>query len=298
MTTTLIAALVVGLLAPFVRGLAWGVPFGLLSISTVLVSFVGSLLTVLLVGALASVALRAGGMSPERADWVAGAVGASVGLGLMLSSARRMRHVRGLSVLCQRLAETDAAPAALEALDRLLDRVQAKDPQRYVALVLMATGPLTQRSQWAFARDRLASLDEEGLSDSQSVLKNQALATCLLQFDDVEGAQAAIDRVDRPTEPSIEVWLQAMEALLLAVRGNPDAAEALLGAQDTSNNPSLDASHRLVRAHVRAARGDDDAALEELKALRQSAGRAGLERVLHPEGPASPLAAELLENPP
>jgi hypothetical protein len=296
MTLTLIAAALVGLAAPVIRGWLWGVPFSLLSIATVLRSFVGSALTVLVIGVAAFFALRATSVPQDQVDRVASLIGGGVGLLLLLSSARRFRHVRGLSVLCQRVQEEDARPTATAALDRLLERVRGEDEQRYIALVLMATGPLTQVGMWDEARERLRSLDDDALTEPQAVLRNQALATCELQFDDVDAAQRAIDRIQRPTEGSIEVWLVAMEALLMAVRGQSSKALAHLGAQDVDDNPSLRASHRLVHAHILADRGDEDAALEELRSLQREAGTAGLQRVRLPRGPASPLAERLLDE--
>lgn len=296
MTPTLIAALLVGLAAPVIRGWVWGAPFSLLSVATVLRSFLGSALTVLVFGVVAVFALRATSIAPDQIGMSAGLIGGGVGLILLLGSARRLREVRGLSILCQRLQEEDAQPTATAALARLLRRVRRKDEQRYIALVLMATGPLTQAGMWDEARERLRSLDDDTLTEPQAVLRNQALATCELQFDDVAAAQAAIDRIERPTEGSIEVWLVAMEALLMAVRGQPDKALAHLGAQDADDNPSLRASHRLVHAHVLAGRGDEKAALEELRSLRREAGAAGLGRARLPRGPASPLAERLLDE--
>jgi hypothetical protein len=272
------------------------VPFSLLSIATVLRSFVASALTVLAVGVVAIFALRATSMPRDQIGQVAGMIGGGVGLLLLLSSARRFRHVRGLSVLCQRMQEEDARPTATVALDRLLRRVRRKDEQRHIALVLMATGPLTQAGMWGEARDRLRGLDDDALTEPQAVLRNQALATCELQFDDVDAAQSAIDRIQRPTEDAIEMWLVAIEALLMAVRGQSERALAHLGAEEVDDNPSLRASHRLVHAHVLAARGDEEAALDELRSLRQEAGAAGLERVRLPRGPASPLAERLLDE--
>ncbi len=296
MAPTLIAAVLVGLGAPMIRGWVWGVPFSLLSIATVLRSFVASALTVLAVGVVAIFALRATSMPRDQIGQVAGMIGGGVGLLLLLSSARRFRHVRGLSVLCQRMQEEDARPTATVALDRLLRRVRRKDEQRHIALVLMATGPLTQAGMWGEARDRLRGLDDDALTEPQAVLRNQALATCELQFDDVDAAQSAIDRIQRPTEDAIEMWLVAIEALLMAVRGQSERALAHLGAEEVDDNPSLRASHRLVHAHVLAARGDEEAALDELRSLRQEAGAAGLERVRLPRGPASPLAERLLDE--
>ncbi len=297
MALTLIVALLVGAAAPFIRGWIWGVPFSLLSIGTALKSFLGSALTVLVVGVTALFALRATSMDQATINWAAGSIGGVIALFLLMSSARRFRDVRGLSVLCQRLEETDARASAAAALERLFVRVRRRDEQRYIALVLMATGPLTQAGMWAEARAQLRSLDDVTLSEAQAVLRDQALATCELQFDDPQAAQRAIDRIARPTEQSIEVWLVAMEALLMAVRGESEQALAHLGAQDTDDNPSLRASHRLVHAHVLAERGRRDEALEELRSLKQEAGRAGLERVILPRGPASPLAEQLLSEP-
>jgi len=296
MTLTFIVAALVGLAAPVIRGWIWGVPFSLLSIAAVLRSFVGSALTVLLIGTASFFALRATSIPADQVNLLSGLLGGALGLLLLLNSARRLRHVRGLSILCQRLQEEDARPTATAALGRLLDKVRAGDPQRYIALVLMATGPLTQAGMWGEARERLRSLDDAELSEPQAVLRNQALATCELQFDEVDAAQRAIDRIRRPTESSIEVWLVAMEALLMAVRGEAERALAHLGGQDVEDNPSLRASHRLVHAHVLAERGETEAALDELRALQQEAGRAGLERVTLPSGPASPLAEQLLSK--
>ena len=296
MTLTFIVAALVGLAAPVIRGWIWGVPFSLLSIAAVLRSFVGSALTVLLIGTASFFALRATSVPANQVNLLSGLLGGAVGLLLLLNSARRLRQVRGLSILCQRLQEEDARPTATAALGRLLDKVRAGDPQRYIALVLMATGPLTQAGMWGEARERLRSLDDAVLSEPQVVLRNQALATCELQFDDVDAARRAIDRIRRPTESSIEVWLVAMEALLMAVRGEGERALARLGGQDVEDHPSLRASHRLVHAHVLAERGETEAALDELRALQQEAGRAGLERVTLPSGPASPLAEQLLRE--
>jgi hypothetical protein len=296
MILTLIVAVLVGLAAPVIRGRIWGVPFSLLSIGAVLRAFVGSTLTVLVIGVTAFFALRATSMPQDQVNYIAALLGGTLGLLLLLNSARRFRQVRGLSILCQRLQEEDARPTAAAALGRLLDGVRRGNPQRYIALVLMATGPLTQAGMWGEARERLRSLDDEALSEPQAVLRNQALATCEIQFDDVDAAQRAIDRIRRPTEGSIEVWLVAMEALLMAVRGQPEQALARLGGQEVDDNPSLRASHRLIHAHVLAKRGDTEAAFDELRALRREAGQAGLQRATIPSGPASPLAQQLLDE--
>lgn len=294
MALTLLVAVLLGLAAPLIQSRMWGVPFSLLSIATVIRAFVGAALTVLVIGVVALYVLRTTPMDQAVITWVAGLIASATGLLLVVSSARRMREVRGLSVLCQRVQEDDARSAAAAALDRLLDRVQREDPQRYVSLVLMATGPLTQAGMWEEARTRLRSLDDHVLTEPQAVLRDQALATCELRFDDLDAAQRVIDRIERPTESSIEVWLVAMEALLMAVRGQSEKALAHLGGQDVDDNASLRASHRLVHAHIYAERGDTAAAEGELRTLLEEAGRAGLERVLRPRGPASPLAESLL----
>lgn len=296
MALLLIVAVFAGAAAPFILSWLWGVPFGLFSIATVLRSFFGSVLTALLVGVVALFALRMTPADPAQINWLAGSLGGVVALLLAIVSAQRLRDIRGLSILCQRLQEEDARPQASAALDRLLDRQRRRDEQRYVALVLMAIGPLTQAGMWTEARERLQGLDEVALSESQAVLRDQALATCELQFDNPQAAQRAIDRIRRPAEGSIEVWLVAMEALLMAVRGESEKALAHLGGQRVDDNPSLRASHRLVHAHILAKRGHTEDALEELRVLQEEAGRAGLQRVVLPQGPASPLAEQLLKE--
>jgi hypothetical protein len=295
MIWTVIAAAIVGLLSPIVRSLTWGVPVGFLSVATVARSFVGSALTVLIMGSVAFFVLRTTPMASEQVGLGAGLLGGALGFLLLWSSARRMRDVRGLSILCQRLQERDVTSTALSALNRLLDRVRRENPRRYAALVLMCTGPLTQAGLWNEARSRLRGLDDETLTEPQSVLRNQALATCELQFDEIDAAERAIARIARPADESIEVWLVALEALLLALRGEPERALARLGTQQADDNPSLRASHRLVRAHIMASREDEEAAIAELELLRQEAGRRGLERVIRPRGPASALAERLLQ---
>ena len=296
MIPTLVAAVLLGAIAPVAQSLAWGVPFGLLSIATVIRSFIGAALTVAVIGTAAFFILRATSMPADAIPGTAAAIGGVIGIALLASSARRLRQVRGLSILCQRLGEDDAREAALRALQRLFDRARRSNPQRHAALVLMATGPLTQAGLWDEARAALRELTEDTLTEPESVLRNQALATCELQFDDLDAARAAIERIRRPTEPSIEVWLVAMEALVMSLRGETERALAHLGTEDTSGNPSLRASHRLVHAHVHAARGDEEAAIRELTALEAEAGRAGLRRVTRPRGPASALAERLLDE--
>ena len=152
------------------RARAWRVPFGLLSIATVLRAFAGAFLTVLVLGSVALVILRMSSMS--EADVGAAVFGGVVGLGLTWTSVRRMRDIRGLAVLLQRIAEDDAKAQALPALERLLDEIRAENPQRYIALVLMATGPLTNTGMWDVARARLRDLHDLPLTTAQSVLCN------------------------------------------------------------------------------------------------------------------------------
>ncbi|MGB5310504.1 MAG: hypothetical protein WBN38_00435, partial [Polyangiales bacterium] len=80
MVPTLVAAVLLGALAPFARSLAWGVPFGLLSIATVLRSFIGSVLTVLVIGTGVFFGLRATTMPPDDIPGLAAAIGGLTGL--------------------------------------------------------------------------------------------------------------------------------------------------------------------------------------------------------------------------
>ncbi len=295
MITTAIAALAVGLLAPLVRAWLWGVPFGLLSVSTVLVAFVGSALTTLVIGVLTQVGLQFVPSTPAQSDLISGVTAACGGVLLLLLSARRMRYIRGLTILCGRLLEEDVREQTLTALDKLLEGLQRKAPNRHAGFVLLAIGPLTQAGLWDDARERLVGLDTANLDETQSAMRNQALATCEFHFGNLEAADKALAAIARPTVPKIEVWLNASDALLLALRGRGDEALALL-ADPGDDNPSLVASHRIVRAHALSAKGEEARARTELIAVRDEAGLAGLERATQPEGPASPLARTLLDE--
>ena len=294
MITTLIAALLVAIAAPWLRRLYWGVPFSLLSFGTVLVSSVAALLSVLLLGAAANFVLRYTPLAPERLDLVSGLIACAGGCVLVLASARKLRDVRGLSVLCQRIDEPEVRETSLAALQQLLDRVKTQGSDRYASFVLMATTALTKADLWDDARSRLQDAAAQTLKPQQQALVNQALATCALHFDDLREAEGAIGRISRPSESPVEIWLVAIEALLAALRGQADDALAMIESQDTEANPSLRASHRIVRAHALAAKSDPSAAMQELRILKDEAGEVGLERVLRPSGPASPLARELL----
>ena len=94
MTLTLIVAGLVGLLAPVIRGWIWGVPFSLLSIAAVLRSFVGSALTVLVVGITSFFVLRATSIPQAQVNGIAALLGGSLGLLLLLNSAWRLRQVQ------------------------------------------------------------------------------------------------------------------------------------------------------------------------------------------------------------
>jgi len=78
MALTLIVAMLVGLAAPFIRGWFWGVPFGLLSIATVLRSFIGAALTAIFIGVVALFALRATPMDQADINRIAGPLGGAV----------------------------------------------------------------------------------------------------------------------------------------------------------------------------------------------------------------------------
>lgn len=294
MTATLIAALLVAIAAPWLRRLYWGVPFSLLSIGTVVVSSAAAFLSVLLIGATANLVLRYTPLAREHLNLVSGLIAGIGGCVVVLASARKLRDVRGLSVLCQRLDEPEARAGSLAALHRVLDRIKRQGPDRYASFVLMATAALTKAELWDDARSRLQDAAGQALQPQQEALVNQALATCALHFDDLREAEGAIGRISRPSESPVEIWLVAIEALLAALRGRPDAALAMIEAQDTEANPSLRASHRIVRAHALAAKSDPTAAMQELRILKDEAGDLGLKRVLRPSGPASPLARELL----
>lgn len=302
------------LAAPFVQATFWGVPFGLLSIRMVVRSVLSTALTTFLAGMLAMGCLSLG---PDLSAMQRGAVGATagglVGLGLLLLSVTRLRRYRGALLLAHRLRESDIRDTAWSALRALLNRAKPRDPNAdhsgYAGLVLVIIAPLTQANMWDEAEALLQELPPERIDARQRGLRAQALATCRLQREDTEGAREAIDHVERPAQdPSVEAWLRATDALLLAVEGEADRALEVLeqhaeeedggdGSQAHADQATaralLQASERIVRAHAFASKNQPDRAREELEAVVQEVGEPGLERALSPPGPASDLARDI-----
>ena len=285
MNAPFIAAAIVGAVAPFVRAWAWGVPLWMYTWGMALRATLGAGLVTLLAGLIPLVAVD---------EWTAGAIGLAVGGGLMLLSARRHRHLRGIMLLSWRLADP---VMRAEASQRLVERMEAArklPPNAYARLALLASGPLSAVERWDDVVRSLAWLDFERLAAVERARVAQAMATAQLALGDLEAATAWVTRVERPAaEAGVERWLGASEALLLAVQGNAD--EALRRANEAhSGDDALGASYAIVRAHALASKGDDEGAEAELRAVQAIAGRAGLARAVRPVGPATDIARAML----
>lgn len=280
-----LTALALGALAPFLRAWMWGAPLALFSTAMLLRAFLGEALVAFFAGGVLLIALP----GP-----LAAAVGGGVSLVLSLLSARRHRHLRGLTLLAYRLGQADARDEArLALLDKLGRLRRAVSPREHAEYALFAALPLSAVELWADARALLESIAIDALAPDAQARALQALATVRLQGSDLEGAAAALARIARPAEPAVERWVRAGEALLLAVQGAAD--EALAACPDENDaDGALAATYDVVRAHAHASRGEDDEARRALERVRAVAGDPGLRRAVGPVGPATDLAREML----
>ena len=280
-----LAALCVAALAPFARSISWGVPLTLFSFAMSLRAAIGAALITFFVGALATLVLD----TPTSA-----ALGAGVGGLLMMLSARRSRHFRGVALLAWRVTQDATRERAKAGLDSKLRHLAKSVPAaEYAELAHLASVPLTAIGEWAAAGEHLGAIDVDALEESERARTRQGIATIKLQAGDLEGAQATIAAVPRPAEERVEAWLSALEAILLAVQGNAEAALEIADAQ-APDDGALKATYDVVRAHAFASMGKERKARRALEAVREIAGDEGLQRAIRPVGPATDLAREML----
>lgn len=282
-----LAALCVAALAPFARSIAWGVPLTLFSFAMSLRAAIGSALITFFVGALATLVLD---------TKTAAALGAGVGGLLMMLSARRSRHFRGIALLAWRVTQETTRERAKIGLDAKLRHLAKTIPApEYAELAQLASVPLTAIGEWKMAGEHLGAIDVDSLHESERARARQGIATIKMQAGDLEGAQAAIDAIERPAEERVEEWLVALEALLAVVQGGADRALEM-SREAPSEEGALKATWDVVRAHAFASMGKEKRARAALDAVRNIAGDEGLQRAVRPVGPATDLAREMLTD--
>ncbi|MCU0677524.1 MAG: hypothetical protein MUE69_32655 [Myxococcota bacterium] len=280
-----LVAIALGFVAPFLRAWVWGAPLALFSTAMILRAFLGEALVACFAGGMLLLALP----SP-----LAGAVGGGVTLVLATLSARRHRHLRGLTLIAYRLGQTDARDEARTALLAKLARLRRSvPPKEHAEYALFAALPLSAVELWADARAVLETVKLDALAPDARARALQAIATLRLQASDLEGAAEAFAAIPRPAEPAVERWVAVGEALLLAVQGAADEALAKC-PEENDGDGALAATYDVVRAHAHASRGEDDEARRALLRVQHVAGDPGLRRAIGPVGPASDLARELL----
>ncbi len=281
-----LAAVIVALLAPFIRAFAWGVPLSMMSWSMAIRASLGAALSTLLAGLIPLVAVP---------PLVAGSVALGVGLLLTALAARRQRHLRGTVLLTWRLAQDDSRDEAAALLVRRFERFERRrlqaDTHAHLASIVVL--PMSAIGRWKEALAILRGVRAGELSAENKGRHSQALATCLMEQGQLEDAQDVIAALDRPAEAEVERWLQALEALHFAIVGNSEEALALADAHRDAEG-ALGASYAIVRAHAYACDGDTKAAKKELQAVDRVAGPEGLKRAVRPVGPATELAREML----
>lgn len=281
-----VAAAVVGSLAPFARAWAWGVHFSMFSWGMAFRATLGAGLVAMLAGLVPLVAFS---------DLTSGIIGGVMGGGLMLLSARRLRHERGTALLVYRLVDPSTRARARALLIRRFTDLRVA-PVAHARLASMAVGPLTALECWRDAELILDAVDATALDPINRGRHLQALATCRLERADFEATTEALERIERPAEPDVERWLRAMEALLLAIQGNADEALARCDAVDfTGDAGALAASYGIVRAHALACMGEEENAKATLREVVEVAGKPALQRAIRPVGPATDIARAMLD---
>jgi len=278
------AAALVGAFAPFIRSLAWGVPMWMFTWGMALRATLGAGLVTLMAGLIPLVAVD---------HWTAGAIGLGVGGALMVLSARRLRHLRGVMLLSWRLGSVATRDDAAERLMKRLRSARKLGATQYAPVALVAAGPLSSVERWEDVLTALEGLTTSPLPKALAERVAQARATAQLAVGDLEGATESLESVDRPAEEGIERWLRATEALLHAVQGGAD--QALKIANEASDaDAALGASYEIVRAHALASKGDEEGAKAALRKVEGVAGAPGLQRAVKPVGPATDIARSML----
>lgn len=287
------------LAAPWVQAWAWGVPFGYLSYAILLRAVVGTLVTALLSGILAIGCFAF--TSPDIATSIGyqpAIVGGGTALAILWIRLRRSPLLKGAVLLVRRSREPDIRQDALSRLELLLMRSckrAARRPRDHATLTLFALPLLSEVGRWDSLREALTAIDMSRLSEKESAVAHQALASVHIHLGDAQGARDALANLERPVEePQVELWLVAIDALLFAVDGDAERALKLIGRKTPEGDAALQASHQIVRAHAWASQGDLQRARKALKGVLAVAGDAALRRALLPTGPASEIASTLL----
>ena len=285
MTSFVLVILGVSIGAPLIRSWAWHVPLSMFSWGMVLRSSLSAALFSFLVGMLMTLVF-----STTNAAFIAG----GVGMAMVILNARNNRFLRGVALLSWRLTQPESREEAEPILHRRLRELATSlSPAHYAKIALFASVPLTALGAWKKASVHLQAIDGTLLQGETRERVYQALAAVYLQTGQLEKAQSAIDSIERPATNAIERWLDAMEALLLAIRGAAD--EALIRVIEIPTEDLAIASiYRVVRAHALACKGDIKGAKSTLQKAQEEVGSTVLEQAIRPVGPATEIARTML----
>lgn len=205
-----------------------------------------------------------------------------------LRAAAPLRHVHRLGSMLDH-AESRAREALLA--------IAAEAPRDAVgqSIVVSVATVLSNGRCHGDARRLLEGLPTEGLSAHERELRDLALLAAMVHTRDLAAARASLANVSRIAPGSLHALAaRRIEALLLVHEGRVDDALGLVA--DEVADPDGERSRRVVLAHVYAAKADERAVAAQLTWLEQHHGRAALERVVEPEGPASAAAWSRLEG--
>lgn len=261
---------------------------------------IGTLITILLSGILAYACMVF--LSPahmvDAIHYQPAVVGGLTSLSLHWVRLRRTPYLKGAVLLVRRSNEAEIRDEAFERLELLVARSTQKASRRnreHATLTLFTLPLLSERGCWDTLEAALSVIHVESLTPSEQAVTRQARATVYLHQGQVDEAREMLAPIERPTkDETLEIWLVAMDALILAVSQKPEAALDLIGDRDPSEDPALAASHGIIRAHAWADTGQEEKARAALQGVLGTAGPAALERAILPVGPASRIARDLL----
>jgi hypothetical protein len=274
-------------------------------------------------GAMYAVFLGAGWRAPSYRSWalrvlfatfcvelvVCGALGltsaAWIGASVVVFTAGYFGTVvsktRRLQAACKGLLDAGAREASLAHIELEVERRRRKgdrssgDYRSYARTALVLASTVDAAGLSPAAIRMLEDVDASRLDPLSRAMRAQNLAAFHLRSGGRDAARDVIASVRRPvSDPVFEDALAALEALLVALEGDPkDAEDRARAAVTRAAQPTVLQTWQAVLAHALAAQGSRDEAMVLLREMRKTHGEPALERVTRHQGPASPLAESL-----
>jgi hypothetical protein len=210
---------------------------------------------------------------------------------------RRSQRVRGL---LERVRGPEA-DAALALLEREVEGLRGgrggekADYDHRARWVLSIAASVSRAGHPQRALDWTMRVEHGVLGRPLAAIHAQHEAVFRIAIGDREGARRAIARASRPAIAPWEDALLALEALLDALEGNPEAVlSRTSGPLEAEGAITSRVVWQAARAHAQAKLGAIEEARSTLRTIRSESGDEVIHRVAMQNGPASRLAEALL----